>query len=260
MKIILIGAGNLATNLGYSLFVAGHKILQVYSRTMESAKMLASQVQAEPTNQIASVRKDADAYIFSVKDSVLADLISQISNLVEDKVFIHTAGSMPMDIFKDKAKHYGVLYPMQSFSKEKRVDFSSIPCFLESNDNESKAMIEELAGSISGRIFNMSTDDRKYLHLSAVFACNFVNHCYALSHEILKKHNIPFDVMLPLIDETAGKVHVMDPVDAQTGPAVRYDENVIHRQAQLLNDNIELRDIYEKMSKSIHHLSKLKEK
>ncbi len=260
MKIILIGAGNLATNLGYSLFAAGHKILQVYSRTMESAETLACKIQAEPTNHIASVRKDADAYIFSVKDSVLADLISQLGGLVEDKVFIHTAGSMPMDIFKGKVKHYGVLYPMQSFSKEKRVDFSSIPCFLESNDKESKTMIEELAGSISDRIFNMSTDDRKYLHLSAVFACNFVNHCYALSHEILKKHNIPFDVMLPLIDETAGKVHVMNPVDAQTGPAVRYDENIIRKQAQLLDDDIELKDIYEKMSKSIHHLSKLKEK
>ena len=98
------------------------------------------------------------------------------------------------------------------------------------------------------------SEDRKYLHLSAVFACNFVNHCYAASAEILNKHNIPFDIMLPLIDETARKVHQLSPIDAQTGPAVRYDENVIRKQAALLNGNPLLRDIYERMSMDIHRM------
>ena len=108
------------------------------------------------------------------------------------------------------------------------------------------------------KIYQLSSEDRKYLHLSAVFACNFVNHCYAVSYDILKKHGIPFDVMLPLIDETARKVHVLTPQEAQTGPAVRYDQNVIRAQSSLLRDNPLLKDIYERMSMNIHRMSEEK--
>ena len=232
---------------------AGHDMVQVFSRTMQSAETLASLLDAEPLTDMAQVRDDADVYIFSVKDSALEQLISQLCG-GEKKVFLHTAGSMPMSVFREKALHYGVLYPMQTFSKQREVDFSIIPCFIEANDEFALKQIEGLAGQISHRVYQLSSEDRKYLHLSAVFACNFANHCYAASQELLQQHGIPFDVMLPLIDETAAKVHGMTPKEAQTGPAVRYDENVIGKQIQLLENQPYFQKIYDCMSKSIHEL------
>ncbi len=254
MKTILIGAGNVATHMGKALLAAGHDIMQVYSRTMESASTLATAVGASPLTDISDVRNDADVYIISVKDSAMAELLPRLCNGRETKVFLHTAGSMPMDVFRGMALHYGVLYPMQTFSKTRKVDFSEVPCFVEASDEYTGKVLDELAHSISRRVHKLSSEDRKYLHLSAVFACNFVNHCYAVSADILAKHGIPFDIMLPLIDETAQKVHQLFPVEAQTGPAVRYDENVIRKQASLLYDNPLLKDIYERMSMNIHRM------
>lgn len=275
MKIVLIGAGNLATHLGKALHAAGHDMVQVFSRTMQSAETLASLLDAEPLTDIAQVRDDADVYIFSVKDSALVQLVAQLcrheaDGLGEDgavnalrkakkgeheRVFLHTAGSMPMSVFKGMAQHYGVLYPMQTISKQREVDFSIIPCFVEANDEFAQKQIEGLAREISGRVYQLSSEDRKYLHLSAVFACNFANHCYAISQELLEEHGIPFDVMLPLINETAAKVHEMKPKDAQTGPAVRYDENVIGKQSKLLENHPHFKKVYDSMSKSIHGLN-----
>ena len=255
MKIILIGAGNLATHLGKAIFAAGHDVVQVFSRTMQSATALASEVGAQPVSDISAVRSDADLYVVSVKDSALAELIPALCKGKETKVFLHTAGSIPMDVFQGMALHYGVLYPMQTFSKQREVDFSQIPCFIEANDEHALQLIGDVAHQVSSRVYHLASEDRKYLHLSAVFACNFVNHCYALSREILEEHGIPFDVMLPLIDETAAKVHELDPKDAQTGPAVRYDENVLRAQGALLRSNPQMKDIYDRMSMSIHKLS-----
>ena len=255
MKIILIGAGNLATHLGKAIFAAGHDVVQVFSRTMQSATALASEVGAQPVSDISTVRADADLYVVSVKDSALAELIPALCKGKETKVFLHTAGSIPMDVFQGMALHYGVLYPMQTFSKQREVDFSQIPCFIEANDEHALQRIGDVAHQVSSRVYHLASEDRKYLHLSAVFACNFVNHCYALSQEILKDHGIPFDVMLPLIDETAAKVHELDPKEAQTGPAVRYDENVLRAQGALLKSNPQMKDIYDRMSMSIHKLS-----
>lgn len=255
MKIIMIGAGNLATNLAAALLAVGHDILQVYSRTMQSAQALATIAGGAAVTDIGQVRSDADLYILSVKDDALPLLIPELCRGKEEKLFLHTAGSVPMNVFQGMARHYGVLYPMQTFSKQKLVNFDNIPCFVEGCGEEETQAIEALAGELTHRVYRLSSADRKYLHLSAVFACNFVNHCYAVSEKILGKHGIPFDVMLPLIDETASKVHHLDPVTAQTGPAVRFDETVIRNQSQLLRDNPLLKDIYERMSMSIHRFS-----
>ena len=255
MKVILIGAGNLATHLGKAIFAAGHDVVQVFSRTMQSATALASEVGAQPVSDISDVRSDADLYVVSVKDSAIVELIPVLCKGKETKVFLHTAGSIPMDVFQGMALHYGVLYPMQTFSKQREVDFSQIPCFIEANDEHALQLIGDVAHQVSSMVYHLASEDRKYLHLSAVFACNFVNHCYALSREILEEHGIPFDVMLPLIDETAAKVHELDPKDAQTGPAVRYDENVLRAQGALLKSNPQMKDIYDRMSMSIHKLS-----
>ncbi len=235
MRIVLIGRGRLATNLEPALKAAGHEVVSVNSRTLELLPMT------------------ADVFVISVKDDALEEVISKATKGREEQCFAHTAGSMPMSLFEGKTSHYGVFYPMQSFSKERQASFEEIPVFLEANDDATFQLLQSLAESISHRVYKLGSDDRKYLHLAAVFACNFTNHCYALSADILEQHGLPFDVMLPLIDETASKVHQLHPKDAQTGPAVRYDENVISMQRQLLTQHPEMQAVYELMSKSIHH-------
>ena len=248
MQIAFIGAGRLATNLGLALLDAGHEIIGVYSRTMQSAEALAKRIGGKPVDRAEDLPMEADAYIIAVKDSALAEMIPAVTKGREHQVFMHTAGSMPMSMFQGMARHYGVFYPMQSFSKERLVDFVEIPIFVEANDAKAMEVIRQLAESITERIYQLSGDDRQYLHLAAVFACNFVNHCYAMSAEILEQHGMSFDVMLPLIDETARKVHQLHPLKAQTGPAVRYDENVIRHQLQLLREHPFMKELYERMS------------
>jgi len=252
LKIVLIGAGRLATNLGQTLLGAGHEIICVNSRTMKSAKALADKIGGLPVERAEDIPMEADAYIIAVKDSVLADVIPAVTKGREMQVFFHTAGSMPMSMFQGMAHHYGVFYPMQSFSKERPVDFAEIPTFIEASDDKTMTVAKLLAESITERVYELSSEDRQYLHLAAVFACNFVNHCYAMAAEILEQHGMNFDVMLPLIDETARKVHQLHPLDAQTGPAIRYDENVIRHHAQLLHDHPFMKDLYERLSLHIH--------
>ncbi len=234
MRVVLIGRGRLATNLLPALQQAGHEVSSINSRTLEN------------------LPEEADVFIIAVKDSALQEVICRATKGREQQLFVHTAGSMPMSLFEGYTNRFGVFYPMQTFSKERLVSFANIPVFIE-GDN---AVLRPLAESITHSVYELSSADRKYLHLSAVFACNFVNHCYALSAELLEKHGIPFSVMLPLIDETALKVHQLHPLEAQTGPAVRYDENVIRMQSSMLADSPLLQEIYNLLSVSIHRKSK----
>lgn len=257
MRIVSIGAGRLATQLCKALIKSGHSVVQVYSKTIENAKMLAEELQSEATNNIIDIVTDADAYILAVKDSALEELIGELARKGNSNaVYMHTAGSMPMSLFEGRVINYGVLYPMQTFSKDKSVDFSVIPVFIEANNEKAHEVISTLANSVSDSVKYLSSDARKKLHLAAVFACNFSNHCYALAAEILAKEGVEFDVMLPLIEETTSKLHNIEPKDAQTGPAVRYDVNVISKHLEMLNDNQMAKDIYELMSKSIYNMYK----
>ena len=254
MKVTLIGAGNLATQLGKSLKKAGVIISQVYSRTEDSARTLGELLEAEWLTDIKALRDEADIYIFSVKDSVLCELISEVCKSRGDKLFLHTAGSMPMSCFEGKALRYGVFYPMQTFSKTKDVDFERIPVFIEGNSIETEDVIRSLANKLTQRVIRLSSADRKYLHLAAVWACNFTNYCYMVASDILGEHGISFDVMLPLINETTEKIQKISPKEAQTGPAVREDRNVMSKQLELMNGKEDLQELYKMLSKGINPL------
>ena len=254
MKVTLIGAGNLATQLGKSLKKAGVIISQVYSRTEDSARTLGELLEAEWLTDIKALHDEADIYIFSVKDSVLCELISEVCKGRGDKLFLHTAGSMPMSCFEGKALRYGVFYPMQTFSKTKDVDFELIPVFIEGNSIETEDVIRSLANKLTQRVIRLSSADRKYLHLAAVWACNFTNYCYTVASDILGEHGIPFDVMLPLINETTEKIQKISPKEAQTGPAVREDRNVMSKQLELMNGKEDLQELYKMLSKGINPL------
>jgi len=250
LKLTLIGAGNLATNIGVALAGAGHELLQVYSKTEQSAERLAAMLHCPWTTDLKEVSDGADVYVIAVKDAVLADVAQQLAAEHEDRFLVHTAGSMPMETLPTKRR--GVLYPMQTFSKERIVDFRNIPCFVEAANDGDGELLRELAESLSESVYEANSEARKYLHLSAVFCCNFTNHCYALAEKLLQEHGgLPFEVMLPLIDETAKKVHELSPSKAQTGPAVRWDTNVMEKHMQLLKDDPQLVEIYRLLSESV---------
>ena len=253
-RIVLIGAGNVATHLGIALQQAGWNIAQVYSRTEASASELGNRLQVSFVTSIAEVCTDADIYIVAVKDDALKLLIPELVKGREGGLFVHTAGSVPMSVWEGYCIRYGVFYPMQTFSKQKPVDFRKIPFFLEGDGGDTLVMLKELACSLSEKVYDATSEQRMALHMAAVFACNFTNHMYALSAHLLEKNGLPFDAMLPLIDETARKVHELAPKTAQTGPAIRKDMDVMNKHLNMLAGEPGLKELYEKISKSIQEL------
>ena len=247
MKVALVGAGNLATNLAVALQEAGHTIVQVFSRTRQSAELLAERVGTSAITDLHQLVSDADLYIVSISDSALSTL--DYSAFPPQALVVHTAGSIPMDVIPLSRR--GVFYPMQTFSRQRIVDFSDIPIFVEASSEDDTTFLFDFARTINNKVYRLSSADRIYLHLAAVYCSNFVNHCYALSEEILRQHGLPFSVMLPLVDEVAAKVHQVSPQEAQTGPAIRHDYNVIRHHLSLLEDQPRLQEIYEIMSKHI---------
>ena len=253
-RIVLVGAGNVATHLGVAWQKAGYEIAQVYSRTSASALELADRLGVGYTTSLEELCTDADVYVVMVKDAVLQELIPTVVKGREDALFVHTAGSMPMSVWGGHAIRHGVLYPMQTFSKAREVDFSSVSFFVEANGGAELSVLKTMASALSPKVYEATSAQRTYLHMAAVFACNFANHMYALSARLLEKNGLPFDAMLPLIDETARKVHTLHPQEAQTGPAVRRDANVMGKHMEMLADEPGIKEIYETISKSIQEL------
>lgn len=253
MKIALIGAGNLATRLGVALVAGGQSVVQVYSRTEASASALGKTLHCPAVTSLEQVCRDADVYIVAVKDAAFSGVAASLVSGRSRALFVHTAGSLPMSVWEGVASRHGVFYPMQTFSKQREVDFSAIPIFIEAKNAADLTLLKALASALSTQVYEADSRQRRALHLAAVFACNFTNHMYALCGHLLDEAGLPFEVMLPLIDETAAKVHELPPAEAQTGPAVRYDENVIARHLEALSAHPEWQDLYERISKSIHH-------
>ena len=252
-KIVLVGAGNLATQLGKALKNAGLNVTQVYSRTEKSARELAGLLDCPFTTEPADLSA-SDLYIVSVKDDAIETVIKQLR--VNDSILVHTAGSVPMEILEKYAVKYGVFYPLQTFSKNRDIDFSTIPICLEASSAVVFNELRLLAGKLSETVRSVNSEERKILHLAAVFTCNFVNHFYHLGDYFLQEKKLDFDLLKPLILETAQKVMGMKPVDAQTGPAIRFDETIIKKHLDLLSDEPELKKIYSFVSESIYRTQK----
>lgn len=242
MKIVFIGAGNLATNLALSLYNHGHTIAQVFSRTMHSASELAEKIKAQPIDNIQALDKSADLYILALKDDALAKIIAELPD--SSGVFVHTAGSVTMNVFKERVKNYGVFYPLQTFNKHRLLEFSEIPVFVEADSEKNLEFLEELACQISSKVYRADSNDRLAIHVAAVFACNFTNFMFAGADEILSKHNLPFHTLIPLINETIAKIENNPPQSVQTGPAVRKDYQTIRTHHNVLSDSGLLQKLY----------------
>ena len=249
MKVVFIGSGNLATHLSLAMKGAGIEVVQVYSQTESHASLLANKLSCSFTTEPESIVIDADIYIFSVKDSALLDLIHKIPQ--NKGLWLHTAGSVPMGVFEGYNDRYGVLYPLQTFSKNRDIDFSIVPVFIESNSAGDEAYLLSFAGKLTRQVISLSSEKRKHLHLAAVWACNFTNHMYLMASKILQEQSLSEAFLLPLIDETAAKVHQLSAREAQTGPAIRYDENIIEKHIELLYDP-NMKELYRLISRNIH--------
>ncbi|MBR5854803.1 MAG: DUF2520 domain-containing protein [Paludibacteraceae bacterium] len=231
MNIVIIGQGNVATNLDYAFRKKGVACQMVCSR--------------EGLDQLPQ----ANVYIYAVKDEALASVVAQVQGR-ERSLHLHTSGTMPITVFGDDKPHAGVFYPFQTFSKARVIeDFSTVPVFFEARGIDDISALYSLALTITSRVYEASQHDRERLHVAGVFTNNFTNLMYTMAAELLKNTHIPFSALLPLIDETAAKIHTLSPRDAQTGPALRGDENVMNHHLSLLTE--EQQNIYRLLSDGI---------
>ena len=229
MKIAVIGKGRVATHLSQALASAGHDMTMCGGR-----------------KRIQAVPEDAEVVIISIKDDAIATVASEFAD--SNTLILHTSGSVSIDAIP--SEHRGVMYPMQTFSMERAVDFIHVPLFLEASSEEDMKLLSRLAASISDTQMPMSSEQRKTLHLAAVLCCNFVNHLFELSHDVMAEQGIPFKLLFPLIEETFAKIHTLTPHEAQTGPALRWDENVMQWHMAMLHEPRH-REIYRLLSESI---------
>lgn len=248
MEVVFIGSGNVATHLAKALKNNGYNLKQVWSRTTSHAAFLAEAVAAQPISEIDQIDRNADMYIIAVKDDCIAEIAQSLHGV--RGLVVHTSGATPMEVLKDLNSH-GVLYPLQTFSKSRAISFSQVPLFIEAVDATSLAALKLLADELSTMVYEVDTEKRKILHLAAVFACNFVNQLYTLSDELVAQHGLKFEMLRPLIMETALKVQSAKPVEVQTGPAIRNDQQTMSRHLSLLSAMPELAQLYETLSNSI---------
>lgn len=250
MKAVIIGSGNVATHLALALQKKGIIISQVYSRTSANAEFLAQQLNTEFTTHTSGINRDADIYIYALKDSSFLNILKRFD--LPKAIHIHTSGSIPMKDFYGYAERYGVFYPLQTFSINKEIDFTNVPICIEANSEKLENELVELAHLLTTKTYILSSEQRRKVHLAAVFACNFTNYMYDIAHDIVLGAGIEFDILKPLIMETADKINTLSPREAQTGPAIRYDENIINKHLIMLDNRKNWKTIYKKLTKYIH--------
>lgn len=249
MRITLIGSGNVATHLGAALKNAGHYIVQVYSRNPQNAALLAYHLKAEAISELSLINPETDLFIISTSDSAIDSIAARLA--AYQIPIVHTSGATPIQVLLKYTEHAGVFYPLQTFSKVKEVNFSTVPLCIEGAYEDLTATLKELAQSISNQVDVVSSEKRKILHLAAVFACNFPNYLYYTAQQLLAGHQLDFNLLRPLILETAEKVQVQLPANVQTGPAIRNDKNTMDTHLGLLNNEPVLKEIYELLSQCI---------
>lgn len=249
MRVVIIGAGNVATHLAKAFRAVNVQVAQVWSYHYENALLLAHQVDAVAIEDLAALDQNADLCLIAVKDDSISELTSQLVGF--KGVIAHTSGSVSIKVFENLFDNYGVCYPLQTFSKNKSIDFSNIPLCLEASNENALTLLKGIAGKLSSNITEVDSDKRKILHLAAVFACNFTSHLYALADEVLTANGLDFDILRPLIEETASKVQNELPLNVQTGPAIRNDNETIKKHEELLKQQPALLEIYKTLSDSI---------
>ena len=250
LKVTVIGSGNVAQHL-IKVFLQTKEVflVQVFARQPKSLLHL---LPKERITNDYNALQEADVYIISVTDNAINEVSSQLP--FKNKLVVHTSGTSSLEVLDSKNRK-GVFYSLQTFSKSKEVDFSSIPLCLEAENENDYKTLELLANAISNKVYNISSEQRKSLHVAAVFVSNFVNHMYVIGSEICETNNVPFEVLQPLIQEVANKITALSPKEAQTGPALRKDTKTIEKHIEFLKDS-NYQDIYKLLTQSIQNVAK----
>ncbi|AZB31390.1 Rossmann-like and DUF2520 domain-containing protein [Chryseobacterium balustinum] len=249
MQTVIIGSGNVAYHLAKAFVQNGISITQIFGRNEKELQKISSELNISYSTENL---EDADLYIICVSDNSIENVSKIISK--KDCLVAHTSGSLPKEVLTGEYRRSS-FYPLQTFSKTKDLDYTKIPFFIETENEKDQKILTDLTSKISENVMESTHEKRKYIHLTAVFACNFVNHLFARAKEISDAQEIPFDYFLPLINETVQKISEIEPKSAQTGPAVRNDKRVLELHEQLLKD--ESLEIYKTMNQSIKTMYKL---
>lgn len=250
LKVTVIGSGNVAQHL-IKVFLQTKEVSLVQAFARQPKSLLHLLPKEQITNDFNALQ-EADVYIISVTDNAINEVSSQLP--FKNKLVVHTSGTSSLKVLDSKNRK-GVFYPLQTFSKNKEVNFSSIPLCLEAENEEDYKTLEQLAKAISNKVYNISSEQRKSLHVAAVFVSNFVNHMYVIGSEICETNNVPFEVLQPLIQEVANKITALSPKEAQTGPALRNDTKTIEKHIEFLKDS-NYQDIYKLLTQSIQNVAK----
>lgn len=248
-QIVILGAGNVATHFMNAISLTDIQVLQIYSRTEESAASLAGFYKTKHTSKLTDITEKADAYFFMLSDT---GLIKTINNFpYRNRTLIHTAGSINADIFGKLTDNYGVLYPYQTFTKSIETDFSKTPLCIEASGIELQNCLMGFAEKLGCKYYFIDTQKRKILHLAAVFACNFMNHCIDLGERILESNEIDRNILFPLISQSLNKLNFISAAESQTGPAHRGDMQIINEHIKLLQYDKDLAELYKIITQSI---------
>jgi len=254
MRITLIGSGNVATQSGKAFQKAGHTILKVISRNEISGKALAKKLKCDFSSSYNDKKNLSDLFLIAVKDAQIAEVAKALNKT--ESIVAHTSGSIGADVFKSKFKNHGVFYPLQTIKLNRDVNFKNVPVCLEASNAKTEQALFKLAQSVSGTIYFLNSEQRLRTHLAAVFANNFTNHLYTLAEKILMQNDLPFELIKPLIEQTAKNIQQSRPSENQTGPAVRNDKVTIEKHLLLLSNEKEMQRIYKLMTDSIFKSNK----
>lgn len=253
LSILLLGAGNVAWHIGPALQSAGYRVVQVYSRTAGSARDLGEKMGIPWTDRVGSISNKAEMALLALADSAITSFTDKLPAGCTH--LVHLSGSLESTVLRGKAEHYGVLYPLMTFSRERPLDFQHVPFCVEAGDPIMQEILEEMATRLSGNVSMIPYEQRRKLHLAATIACNFSNHMYHMAEAYLADEGLDFEMLKPLIFETASKLIDMAPAQAQTGPARRGDTVTLEAHYRLLEGRPELQKIYTFVSDSIRRMN-----
>jgi predicted short-subunit dehydrogenase-like oxidoreductase (DUF2520 family) len=262
MKVSIIGSGNVGWHLGIALENHHHPVCEVFSRQATKAQKLSSMLyKANVKTDLDFSESEAELFILSVSDDAMEEVCSQLI-LPENAILAHTSGSKSLEdlqklmlIHHDLPVKCAVFYPLMTFSAGKRLDLKTVPFCIEAIDEETEQILVDIAQEMSNTVYLISSEERKVLHVAAVFACNFTNHLLALAKSITDSEDLEFDLLKPIINETFKKALAAEnPADVQTGPAIRNDKSIINRHLDYLKEDENLLEVYEVLTESIQHL------
>lgn len=246
-SIVILGAGNVAFHLTRALIENTFNVRQIFNRTLENAREIGEAHRIPYTDKISELEK-AELYIIACADSGIEEFSHYIP--FDDTLVVHTSGSSPMSVLKGDYRK-GVIYPLQTFSKDRILRYDEIPFFVEAENKVDEEALFKLCSKISNEVHILPHAQRMQIQMCGVWANNFVNHLFYIANEICRENDLPFDVLRPLIEETASKIETLAPYDAQTGPAKRGDDVIINRHLDLLQNDSRLLEIYQVLTKSI---------